>query len=151
MTLKTSSNSKLKWSCLYKLRSSKQRFFSNLDPKHPKDFWKSIKVLKTSPDVCSIPSLFDRVTSNEVKDNGDKAELLNHTFFSHFNTTQMPINHTDIPPVNPEDSCDNILCSDEEVYNLLHSLDTTKSNGNDDISAIMLKNTALSITEAVTN
>ena len=41
------------------------------------------------------------------------------------------------------------LCSEEEVYNLLHSLDTTKSNGNDYISAIMLKNTALSITEAV--
>ena len=71
-----------------------------------KDFWKSIKVLRTSPDICSIPSLFDSVTSNEVKDNGDKAELLNHTFVSHFNTAQMPINHTDIPPVNPEDSCD---------------------------------------------
>ena len=61
----------------------------------------------------------------------------------------MPINHTDIPPVNPEDSCDSILCSEEEVYNLLRSLDTTKSNGHDDISAIMLKNTAFSITEAV--
>ena len=62
----------------------------------------------------------------------------------------MPINHTDIPQVNPEDSCDSILCSEDEVCNLLHSLDTTKSNRDDDISAIMLKNTALSITEAVT-
>ena len=62
----------------------------------------------------------------------------------------MSINHTDIPPVNPEDSCDSILCSEEEVYNLLHSLDTTKSNGDNDISAIMVKNTALSIAEAVT-
>ena len=62
----------------------------------------------------------------------------------------MPINHADIPPVNPEESCDSILCSEEEVYNLLCSLDTTKSNGDDDISAIMLHNTALSITEAVT-
>jgi len=62
------------------------------------------------------------------------------------------INLTDIPSVNPtaDNSCDDsILCSDE-VYNLLHSLDTTKSNGDDDISAIMLQNTALGITEAVT-
>ena len=59
------------------------------------------------------------------------------------------INLTDIPSVNPDDSCDGILCS-EEVYNLLHSLDTTKSNGDNDISVIMLQNTALSITEAVT-
>ena len=81
----------------------------------------------------------------------DKAELLNHTFVSHFNTTQLPINHADIPPVNSEGSCDSILCSEEEVYNLLCSLDTTKSNGDDDISAIMLHNTAFSITEAVTN
>ena len=61
----------------------------------------------------------------------------------------MPINLTDIPSVNPDDFCDSILCS-EEVYNLLRSLDTTKSNGYDDISAIMLQNTAFSITEVVT-
>ena len=88
--------------------------------------------------------------NNEVNDNGDKAELLNHTFVSHFNTTQLPINHTDIPPVNSEESCDSILCSEEEVYNLLCSLNTTTSNGDDDISAIMLQSIALSITEAVT-
>ena len=41
-----------------KLRSSK-RFFSSLDPKHPKDFWKS---LSTSPDNCSIPSLINSAT-----------------------------------------------------------------------------------------
>ena len=87
-----------------KLRSSKQRFFSSLDPKCPKDFWKSIKARSTSPDDCSIPSLFDSATSNEVRHNGDKAELLNHTFVSHFNIEQMPINHTDIPPVNPQHS-----------------------------------------------
>ena len=46
----------------------------------------------------------------------------------------------------PED----ILCSEDEVYELLCSLDTTKGSGDDDISAIMLKATALSITSAVT-
>ena len=39
---------------------------------------------------------------------------------------------------------------EEEVYELLCSLDTTKANGHDDISAKMLKETAMSITSAVT-
>ena len=62
----------------------------------------------------------------------------------------MPIQHSDIPKVNPEDSYDSIQCSEEEVYKLLCSLDTSKSNGDDDISDVMLRNTARSITEAVT-
>ena len=37
-----------------------------------------------------------------------------------------------------------------EVYELLCALDTTKSSGDDDISAHMLKETALSITPVVT-
>ena len=46
----------------------------------------------------------------------------------------------------PED----ILCSEDEVYELLCSIDTTKGSGDNDISAIMLKDTALSVTSAVT-
>ena len=72
MTLKISSYSKLPEIKLS--LSSSKRFFSSLDPKRPKDFWKSIKALSTSPDNCSIPSLIDSATNNEVKDNGDKAE-----------------------------------------------------------------------------
>ena len=87
---------------------------------------------------------------NEVKDDVEKAELLNRTFVNHFNTDQEPVEYADIPFVNPDNSIDGTLCSEEEVYKLLCSLDTTKSNGDDDISAIMFKSTALSITEAVT-
>ena len=130
-----------------KIRSSKQSFFSSLNPKCPKDFWKSIKAINPSSGVCTISSLFDSSTNTEAKDNSSKAELLNHTFVSHFNTKQMPIQHSDIPEVNPEDSYDGIQCSEEEVYNLLCSLDTSKSNRD---AAVMLRNTALSITEAVT-
>ena len=43
-----------------------------------------------------------------------------------------------------------ILCTEEEVYELLCSLDTSTSNGDDDISAKMLKATAQSITPVVT-
>ena len=42
------------------------------------------------------------------------------------------------------------MCSEDEVYELLWTIDTTKSSGDDDISARMLKETALSITPVVT-
>jgi len=42
------------------------------------------------------------------------------------------------------------MCTEDEVYELLCSLDPTKANGHDNISARMLKETALSITPAVT-
>ena len=82
--------------------------------------------------------------------NMEKAELLNRTFAQHFNSKQPPLGPTDIPSVNPDDLHVNILCSEEEVYELLCSLDTTKASGSDNISAHMLKKTALSITEAIT-
>lgn len=51
----------------------------------------------------------------------------------------------------PLDNCPNeLLCTEEEVYNLLSTLDVSKSNGHDDISAQMLKETALSTMSAVT-
>ena len=43
-----------------------------------------------------------------------------------------------------------ILCTEDEIYDLLCTLDTTKANGHDEISAKMLKETAMSITPAVT-
>ena len=46
----------------------------------------------------------------------------------------------------PED----FLCTEEEVYEMLLSLDTSKANGPDGISAKMLKCTALSITPSLT-
>ena len=58
-----------------KIRSSKQSFFSSLNPKCPKDFWKSIKAINPSSGVCTISSLFDSSTNTEAKDNSSKAEL----------------------------------------------------------------------------
>ena len=38
--------------------------------------------------------IFEDPHGYEVKDNGDKAELLNHTFVSHFNTEQISIDQS---------------------------------------------------------
>ena len=42
------------------------------------------------------------------------------------------------------------MCTKDEVYELLCSLDSNNANGHDDISARMLKEAAMSITPAVT-
>ena len=43
-----------------------------------------------------------------------------------------------------------LLCTEEEVLELLTNIDTTKSNGNDGILGRMLKSTATSITPSLT-
>ena len=45
---------------------------------------------------------------------------------------------------------DDLLCSEEEVHEMIMSSDTSKANGPDGISAKMLKGTALSITPVLT-
>ena len=128
-----------------KLRANKQRFLAEINPRHPKDFWKMIKVLNPS---SSFPTL--ATDNSTATDNVEKANLLNSTFISHFNNKQPPLASTDLTLTDPSASADNILCSKDQVYELLTSIDTTTANGHDDISAIMLKKTALSITPAVT-
>ena len=43
-----------------------------------------------------------------------------------------------------------LLCSEEEVLDMLHTLDTSKATGPDGISAAMLKSTAESIAKGIT-
>ena len=53
--------------------------------------------------------------------------------------------------LNPSCCPKEFLCTEEEVIDLLLSLDTTKANGPDGISATMLKSTAYSIAPRITN
>ena len=54
-----------------------------------------------------------------------------------------------LEPSNFE-SIDDLLCTEDEVYEMIASLDTSKANGSDGISASMLKGTAHSITPVLT-
>ena len=88
--------------------------------------------------MCFSRSLL-RIDNTTATDNVEKANLLNYTFISHFNNKQPPLTLTDLPLTDPSVSVDNILCSEDQVYELLTSIDTTTANGHDNISAIMLK------------
>ena len=125
-----------------KLRHAKHEFFSKLQPSNPKVFWKVVKLLNFTENA--LPTLIsDNITATT---NLDKANLLNATFASNFNSVLPGPTLDDIPSECPIE----FLCTEDEVYGLLSTLDTTKANGHDDISAKMLKETALSITPVIT-
>ena len=97
---------------------------------------------------CTISTLSNG--STDAITNLDKANLLNASFVNSFSRSLPELNGNDLPEVVTDDCPDDLLCTEEEVYDLLCSLATTKASGHDDISAWMLKETALTITPAVT-
>ena len=112
-------------------------------------FWKSVKYLNKSQ--SSIPVL-SRGNSLACTDS-EKADMLGNDFSSCFNQA--------VPPLIPEDHsmygavpCNSIpevyLCSVNEIYHSLSTLDASKATGPDKISAHMLKATARSIAPSVT-
>jgi len=77
----------------------------------------------------------------------DKADMLNSFFYSCFNQSHPPVAEC-YPPYL---SCpDDVLCSEQEVCDLLAALDVTKASGQDGISARMLRYTAPSIASSLT-
>ena len=109
-----------------------------------KGIWKVIKLINKQD--TAIPALWDgraSVTSNEAK-----AEVLNSFFYECFNHSFPPL--SDPVPLDPKTCPASILCTEEHVYDLLCSLDTTKSTGLDGVSAVMLKQTAASIAPSLT-
>ena len=114
-----------------------------------KQFWKTIKYLKKTS--SQVPTLKNGAT--EASSNTDKASLLNEIFSKNFNDALPPLSELDCqcfladpssPP--PED----ILCTEQEIFNLLIALDTNKASGPDRISGKMLKGTAVSIAPVLT-
>jgi len=130
------------------LRREKKAYFGNLNPKNPKKFWKAVKYLNKNQ--CSIPTLSHNDTT--VQTDIGKANLLNSFFSSCYNLSHSALDpfeyHHNLQP--PHECPEELLCNEEEVYQLLSSLDVTKANGPDGISARMLKHTAASITPSIT-
>ena len=131
------------------LRSAKEAFFHELKPSNSKKFWKAVKCLNNNS--SSIPTLIHDDVMHETDQ--DKADVLNSYFISCFNDTVEPLQilHEDVLTTHqvPGD-LSNIICTEEEVETMLLSLDISKANGKDGISARMLKATAAAIAPSVT-
>ena len=83
-----------------------------------------------------------------VENDFDKATLLNRYFSQSFNQSVSPLTDDNISmsdSTNPLLCPEEFLCTEDEVLEILLSLDTKKANGQDSISARMLKSTAQSI------
>ena len=118
---------------------------SGLQTKDSKAFWRAIKLLNKQE--SSIPTLVSN--GSKVEGSKEKATLLNHFFHGCFNKTLPPL--VPQPSLLSPDGCPAVLlCSEEEVFDLISSLDTSKSTGPDGISARMLKSVATSITPSLT-
>ena len=77
--------------------------------------------------------------------------MLNSYFETCFNKSQPPLESIDFHLTTPPDTFPSqLLCSEDEISVLLSSLDVSKSNGPDGISARMLKSTTFSTAPAVT-
>ena len=132
------------------IRDAKSKFFKGLNPSNPKTFWKLTKYL--TKQSTSIPVLKDDY-GNTIQDDTEKAELLNNFFSKCLNRSVSPLDETDclnLGQPNSDECPEQLLCSEEEVLQMLLTLDTTKSNGPDGLSALMLKATATSIAPGIT-
>ena len=87
-----------------------------------------------------------------INDDQEKAEVLNSFFAECFNSSLPSLSSGENFCSNEEDDVcpDDFLCYEEEVLELLQSIDTTKANGPDGISGTMLKATAYAIFPSVT-
>ena len=130
------------------IRNAKSSYFKNLNPRNKKQFWKAVKYLNKQQ--STIPTLHHHGTA-AVTDS-EKASLLNECFSACFNRDTPPLLITDDDhhTVHSSSCSDELLCTAEEVIFLIMSLDTSKANGPDGISAQMLKGTAHSIAPSLT-
>ena len=131
------------------IRNAKSSYFKNLNPRNKKQFWKAVKYLNKQQ--STIPTLHYQDTAAES--DSEKASLLNECFSACFNR--------DIPPLSPADDdhhtvhlvhaqMSSLVHAADEVLFLIMSLDPSKANGPDGISAQMLKGTAHSIAPSLT-
>jgi hypothetical protein len=128
------------------LKEAKKEFFMKINPRNPKEFWKACKMLSWAS--TSIPAL--QMNGNVAKSHDEKAELLNTFFASCFNNSHSPLTDEDFLNIQCPDSFpEDFLCSEDQILDMLASLDVTKSSGPGNISARMLKATAVSLAPSI--
>ena len=131
------------------IRMAKHAFLNDLHHVEPKTFWKKIKSLSKHNE--SIPTLI--CEGVDINTDAGKAELLNKQFYENFNHSHPQVLSSVFPriPTDPSSCPDHLLCTEEQVFNLIAALDCSKATGTDAISARMLKSTVFSIVPSLTN
>ena len=130
------------------LRKAKKQYISNLSKSpNTKQFWSAIKSLNGS-NSTRVPIL--SCNSETLTDDKRKADAINSFFHSCFNTALPPFSQDESTVTDSTSYPEELLCTEVEVLGLLQELDTSKSNGPDNISAKMLNGVAGSIAPVLT-
>ena len=113
-------------------RAKRDYYFRNLNPNNTKQFWKTVKLMNKQK--TSIPTLNrNGMAANE---DSEKANMLNQYFSECFSMAELPLANGDYCNIQTTGECpQDILCTEDEVFHMLNSLNTTKANGPDGISA----------------
>ena len=102
---------------------------------------------KSSISALQVPN------SGTVTEDVQKADILNNQFFSNFNHSVPSLSSFDVRDICNLGSLESsnfpeeFRCTEDQVLDLICSLDSTKATGADDISARMLMATALSVSK----
>ena len=125
---------------------AKEQFYLNanglLDKNYnnPKAFWSLVQKVMGNYRSTVIPPLINPVTNHIVANESDKANVLNN-YFCYISSTANNIDPPSLPRRTPF-SLDVDDINDDDVKDILKSLQIGKASGGDFISHQMLKNTA---------
>ena len=110
---------------------AKRKYVSSINTSDQKAFWKATKFLiRKSPGSPS--SGIARMKLSRIY--GEKAAILNDFFSQCFNTSVPVLSEDDRSTFVDSDTVDSyefaeLLCTEEEVLDTLHTLDTSKETG----------------------
>ena len=127
-------------------RFLKAAFFNRLSFTGCKSFWSLLNKLKMKPIIPNFTH-----NSLSISTLTSKANFLSDFFCRCFNSSTPPLSNANIPLSPISSICPpDLLCSPTDIQHLISQLPSRTSSGPDGISATMLKNTALSISEPFT-
>ena len=114
--------------------------------KNTKLWWRTVKNLLGKGSFRSLPPL--EYNNTFLTDDKDKATAFNNFFLSHSNINT---NTAHLPPTNNVDEkLISVSVTEQEVYDLINSLDTSKATGPDGIGPKLLREAGYTIVPSLT-
>jgi hypothetical protein len=111
-----------------------------------KKWWQTVKWLLGKGKDTSCPSL--NVNGLQVADSKSKATAFNDFFLSH---TDLDLSNAELPAAdNFDENIGNLQATEQEVYDLIKGIDTSKATGPDGISPKLLYEAGYSIVPSLT-
>ena len=121
------------------------------EQRNTKGWWRTVKHILGRGNDQNYPSMLNENNQQYVTSSKDKAVLFNNYFLSHSSIDDSDANLPDNNiGIHIDNKLENITITEQEVSDIICSLDVHKSTGHDGISARLLKEARLEITPSLT-